>query len=50
MSDFMTAVMQIWDALAAIMVVSPALAGLWLGSAMVLAVLLVYAWQRFIGP
>ena len=48
--SFSTAVAQIWDALTAVMVVNPLLAGLWLLAAMVLASLLVYAWRRFIGP
>jgi hypothetical protein len=50
MSDFLTAITQIWDAVKGIMVVDPALVALWLLSAMVLAALLVYAWRRFIGP
>jgi hypothetical protein len=47
--DFSDAVAQIWDALAAIMVVSPLWAGVWLVAALVLAVLMVFAWPRLFG-
>jgi hypothetical protein len=49
MQDFSAGVMQVWDALAAVMVVNPLLAALWLLTAMVLAALLVYGWRRLIG-
>jgi hypothetical protein len=38
-----------WDALRSVLVVDPLLAGLWLLSAVGLAGLLVYAWQRLSG-
>jgi hypothetical protein len=50
MHDFSQAVAELSDALMATIVVKPLSAALWLLSAMLLAVILVYAWQRVFGP
>lgn len=49
MADFSAAVVKVWDALTATLVVDPLLALAWLASALVLAGLIVYVWQRLFG-